>query len=319
MSTTINNASPVTRRVRAYFAPVDRVSGTPTLFDPAHDGRFAVDTPPAPWTDLGWCTGFTRTTGSKIETLRTGAPATTSNQLRTEVDATVALEFATWGKLQLALTAGSQQMNLLLPVAATAGATGSGSGGVAEPAMPLLSGSTAASLQLDSASAIFVVGGLLVVDIDYTGQVGYLGSGASGTYLRGAADAGNDLNFIRRMSLNVARIASIADGALHLEAPLLAGVPTAAMKVSRVAGFVDREGGTFSHEWSALFCIEGEQGDRVLYHYPRLQSMQGSTENSEPITGPLARLKLAGRFRALPIVDKNDGSTVVCFRSYLAH
>jgi hypothetical protein len=310
-----NKSAPVSRRVRVYYAPVDRATSTPTLFDPARDGRFDVAGPPAPWINLGWCSGFVRTSGTKIEALHTGAPATTLNQVRTEADATVSLEFASWGKLQLALTAGSQQMNLLHPATGT---TGSGSGGVAEPAAPLLPGSTAVSLQVGSASTTFAVGSLVAVDLDYAGQTGYLGSSASGAYLRHATDAGSDVNFIRRMSLNVARIAAITDGALQLETPLLAGVPTAAMKVSRVAGFVDREGGTFFHEWSALFCIDGEQGDRVLYHYPRLQSMQGSTETSEQITGPLARLKLAGRFRALPVLDTNDGSTVVCFRSYLA-
>jgi hypothetical protein len=309
-----NKPAPVVRRVRAYFAPVARASGTPTLFDPAGDGRFPVTAPPAPWIDLGWCSGFIRTAGTKVEALHTGAPATTASQIRTEVDATVAVEFASWGKLQLALTAGSQQMNLLHPAT---GVSGSGSGGAAEPATLLQPGSTAATLQVGSATPNFAVGGLVAVDLDYAGQTGYLGSGASGAYLRHESDAGGDINFIRRMSLNVARIAAIIDGALHLETPLLAGTPSAAMKISRVAGFVDREGGTFFHEWSALFCVDGEQGDRVLYHYPRLQSMQGSTETSEQITGPLSRLKLAGRFRALPVIDSNDGSTVVCFRSYL--
>jgi hypothetical protein len=89
------------------------------------------------------------------------------------------------------------------------------------------------------------------------------------------------------------------------------------MKVSRMAGFVDREGGGFFQEWSGLFCMDGEQGDRVLYYYPRLQAMQGASEVAEVLTAPLERLRLAGVFRALPVVDANDGATVVCFRSYL--
>ena len=39
---------PVTRRVRAYFAPVNRTTETPTVFDPASFGLFALDTPPVP-------------------------------------------------------------------------------------------------------------------------------------------------------------------------------------------------------------------------------------------------------------------------------
>ncbi len=47
--------APVTRRVRAYFAPVNRAAGVPTVFDAAQMGAFALDSPPAPWVDLGWC------------------------------------------------------------------------------------------------------------------------------------------------------------------------------------------------------------------------------------------------------------------------
>ena len=45
---------PVARKLRAYFAPVDRVSGNPTVFDPAKHGAFILDAPPSPWIDLGW-------------------------------------------------------------------------------------------------------------------------------------------------------------------------------------------------------------------------------------------------------------------------
>jgi hypothetical protein len=55
----------------------------------------------------------------------------------------------------------------------------------------------------------------------------------------------------------------------------------------------------------------------VIYHYPRLQAMQGSAEMVEPLAGPLEKVKLAGAFRALPVADANDGATVLCFRSYL--
>ena len=46
--------APVTRRVRAYFAPVNRAAGVPALFDAAQTGGFTLDAPPAPWIDLGW-------------------------------------------------------------------------------------------------------------------------------------------------------------------------------------------------------------------------------------------------------------------------
>ena len=44
---------PVARRARAYFASVVRATESPTIFDPALHGAFALDSPPAPWLDLG--------------------------------------------------------------------------------------------------------------------------------------------------------------------------------------------------------------------------------------------------------------------------
>ena len=104
---------PLVRRVRAYFAPVNRAAEQPPLFDPAQSGTFTFNAPPSPWIDLGWITQFARHSGTKIIPVRTGAPATTYMQARAEVEATVNLNFESWGKLQLSLSAGTQQMNLL--------------------------------------------------------------------------------------------------------------------------------------------------------------------------------------------------------------
>ncbi len=307
--------SPIVRRVRAYFAPVDRVGGVPTVFDAAQMGAFALDSPPAPWVDLGWCTGFARKSQTKVGALRAGAPAVARSQVRTEVEATVALEFESWGKLQMALAAGSQQMNLLRTAS---GAAANGSGGVAAGAVSLGAGSTTTSLNVGAvAAAGFVVGDLVAVDVDYAGQIGFVGSGVSAAYVSSAAAVSGDVNYVRRVSLNVGRVVAIADGVLQLGSPLLAGVPAAGMRVSRMVGFVDREGGGFFQEWSGLFVMDGEQGDRVIYHYPRLQAMQGAAEMVETVAGPLEKVRLAGAFRALPVKDANDGETVLCFRSYL--
>ena len=125
------------------------------------------------------------------------------------------------------------------------------------------------------------------------------------------------MNYVRRVSLNVGRVVGIAAGVLTLGAPLIAGVPAAGMQVSRLVGFVDREGGSFFQEWSAVFVMEGEQGDRVIFHYPRLQAMQGSGEATEVLAGTMEKVRLAGMWRALPVTDAVDGERVVCFRSYL--
>jgi hypothetical protein len=245
--------------------------------------------------DGGFCAGAAAGTvagSGMVVALTTGAPAVVQSQVRTQVEASVQLEFESWGKLQLALAAGSQQMNLLKTAT---GVSANGSGGVAAAAVPLAAGSTASTLNVGAtAAAQFHIGDLVAVDMDYV-----------------------DVNYVRRVSLNVGRIVGIANGMLQLGGPLLAGAPAAGMQVSALVGFVDREGGGFFQEWSGLFVMDGEQGDRVIYHYPRLQAMQSSAEMVEALGGTLERVKLAGAFRALPVKDANDGETVLCFRSYL--
>ena len=130
----MSTMSPMVGRVSAYFAPVNRTAQQATIFDAAQSGAFALNSPPAPWIGLGWIANFARKCGTKIEPVRTGAPATTQLQARTEIDATVSFGFESWGKLQLALSAGTQQMNLLK---VASGATAEGSGGTAIPAVAI--------------------------------------------------------------------------------------------------------------------------------------------------------------------------------------
>src|SRR5450755_3078415 len=106
----------------------------------------------------------------------------------------------------------------------------------------------------------------------------------------------------------------VSTAGLSLAAPLVAGAPTAGMKVQALTGFVDREGGRFFAEWSGLFVMEGEQGERICYFYPRLQPAAGAEEISEPLAGALERVLLSASFRALPVMDGNDGQQVVCYR-----
>jgi len=245
-----------------------------------------------------------------VEAVRTGAPAVAQLQVRTEIEAELSLEFGTWGKVQLALAAGTQQMNLLKTASGVAAA---GSGGTAVAATALVAGSTASVLQLGTGASGFAVGQVVAVDVDYAGGTGYVGSGVSGAYLRTAV---TDVDYVRRVTLNVARIVGISGGAVSLDSPLIAGTPTSGMKVSAVTGFCDREGSSFFQEWSGLFVMEGQQGERVVLHYPRLQTMGGAAEASVAQSG-LETVRLAGAFRALPVRDGVDGEQVVCFRSYL--
>jgi hypothetical protein len=306
---------PVVGRVSAYFAPVNRTAQQATIFDAAQSGGFALNSPPVPWIGLGWIAGFTRTCGTKIEAVRAGAPAVTQIQARTEIDATVAFAFESWGKLQLALSAGTQQMNLLK---VALGVTAEGSGGTGISAVVLQPGSTASVVQVGvTAASAFAVGELIAVDVDYIAQTGFVGSGVSGAYVQTAL---TDVDYMRRVTLNVGRITAIngATGALTLQWPLVAGVPSTSMKVSGVVGFCDREGSSFFQEWSAVFVGEGQQGERVIWHYPRLQALKGASETSATSDGGFEKMQLSAAFRALPVKDPVDGETVVCFRSYVA-
>jgi hypothetical protein len=312
---------PIARRVRAYFAPVNRTNSSPTIFDPAQQGNFSLDAPPAPWIDLGWLGSFERKVGSKIAALRSGAPGLPQAQVRTEIDVLVSMSFLSWGKLQMAVTSGSEQMNLL---STAAGAAPNGSGGAASPAVPIGTGSTATFLALSSSQlGQFSSGQMVAVDIDYAGQTGFVGSGISGAYVNSSNAFLLKTDYIRRISFNVSRVTSITSAGLDLAQPLIAGVPTTGMSVQRVLGFVDREGSNFFQEWSGLFVYPGEQGDRIFLHFPRLQVASGSAETRVEIgiegmgAGTLEQVLQTAEFRALPVTDSNDEAQAVCFRSYL--
>ena len=270
--------APVARRVRAYFAPVNRAAQTPVLFDPSQQGAFNLDAPPAPWIDLGWIQGFARRSLSQSTPLLTGIPAAALEQVRQTLEAQVSLEFLSWTKLTMALATGSQHMNLLAVAGSSSPAA---DGAAAAPAVTPQSGSTGTSILLASSDAAKFVPGLAVaVDVDYTGQTGYVGSPVSGAYVRSAL---TDVDYIRRVTFNVVLVAQVSSSGLTLASPLPGGAPAVGAKVQAVTGFVDREGGSFYQEWSALFAIAGSQGERIFFYYPRLQPMIGAEETALPL------------------------------------
>jgi hypothetical protein len=163
----------------------------------------------------------------------------------------------------------------------------------------------------------FTPGCIVAVDADYAGQTGFVGSGVSAAYVQSAAAVGSDPDYIRRVTFNVARVSAVTATELQLAQPLMAGVPVSTMRVQPVLGFVDREGGSFFQEWSALFVMPGEQGERILFHYPRLQAIAGAAEAATTLNAPIERIALSTAFRALPVTDANDGEQAVCFRSFL--
>jgi hypothetical protein len=286
------------------------------LFDAAQQGAFNLDAPPSPWISLGWIQEFARKPASKTTAILTGIPASPLEQVRETLQAQVSLQFLSWTKLTMALATGSQHMNLLMPAS---GITAAADGAQAATAVVVQSGSTATSIVLNSADAAqLTAGSIVAVDVDYTGQTGYVGTPVSGAYVRQAL---TDVDYIRRVTFNVALVSQVNTTGLTLASALPGGAPVSGAKLQAVSGFVDREGGSFYQEWSALFVAEGSQGERVFFHYPRLQTMTGAEETVEPLDAKhkngLARMLLKAQFLALPVTDPLDGERVVCYRSFL--
>jgi len=317
MATTWFSApAPVARRVRAYFAPVNRVAATPALFDPSEQGSFNLDSPPAPWISLGFIQDFARTPASKTASVLSGIPAATLEQVRETLQAQVSLQFLSWTKLTMALSAGSQHMNLLAPAT---GASAAADGAQAATAVVVQSGSTASSISLASTDAAkFASGSIIALDADYTGQTGFVGAPVSAAYVRQAL---TDIDYIRRVTFNVALVSQVNSTGLILAEPLPAGAPAAGAKLQALTGFVDREGGSFYQEWSALFVMQGSQGERIFFYYPRLQPTISAEESVIPLSSKnsrsQARVLLKAQFAALPVTDPLDGERVLCYRSFL--
>jgi hypothetical protein len=143
-----------------------------------------------------------------------------------------------------------------------------------------------------------------------------VGTGLSAAYVKNAADVQNDADYIRRVTFNVARIASLTANSALLAQPLLGGAPPSGAKAQKVVAFLDREGGSFFQEWSALFVLPAEAGGRLCFFYPRLQPAAPAGEQSFEIAEPLAGIGLRAAFLALSYTDSADSEQVLCYRSY---
>lgn len=138
----MKNDTPIARRVRAWFAPVARESGTPAVFDPSRHDPTAM---PSPWINLGDIANFRRTPATQHKLIRAGAKSAAVAQVRQNLETRVELDFRDWGKLQMALAGGSQHMNVL---ASDVNADPLPSGGSPQIAVALLPSSTAQELVL---------------------------------------------------------------------------------------------------------------------------------------------------------------------------
>jgi hypothetical protein len=297
---------------------------------------------------------FERWYNTPTDVVRSGAKALGAVQFRGPLEARVEFDFRQWGKLQMALAGGSEHMNVLAP--ASGSTTPAPSGGSPPAAgVAVLAGSTASQLNFGAGAAGgFPAGSLLAVDVDYQQQIGYVGSGIAAAYVSSAAAVNQDANYVRRVTFNVGRVEEVTATSVVLAQPLVGGVPAAGASAQMVIAFVDREGGSFFQEWSALFVAEQESGGRVCFYYPRLSPNPGPgssgvswdagaslTAGAEKASGgagagktlktptgaflreefaaiqrPMSAISLRASFLALPYTDPNDGQTVLCYRSY---
>ena len=268
----------------------------------------------------------------RTEPVRAGVRGAPQAQFRGALDVRLEFDFREWGKLQMALAGGSEHMNVL---ASDINANPQPSGGTPIFAAAVLPGSTASEIVLGVGAVDgFSAGDIVAVDADYQQQTGYVGSGIAAAYVSDPADVNRDVNYIRRVTFNLGRVAQKTVTSLVLAQPLLGGAPLSQAGVQKVIAFVDREGGAFFQEWSALFVAEDEAGGRVCFHYPRLsptttlqasvplnQVSAGSSkvfqrEEEVEIAKPIMAVALHAAFQAMPHIDENDGQTVVCYRSY---
>ena len=75
---------PIAKRVRAYCAPVNRATETPTWFDPSM--TFDFDSPPAPWIALGNVQNFKRVGATSVRPLLSGPKGAVAGQFRAALE-----------------------------------------------------------------------------------------------------------------------------------------------------------------------------------------------------------------------------------------
>jgi hypothetical protein len=159
------------------------------------------------------------------------------------------------------------------------------SGSAPLPGVAVLAGSTASQLMLGPGTVdSFAVGDMIAVDVDYQQQTGWVGTGIAAAYVKDPADVQRDIDYVRRVTFNVARVAEKTTTSLLLAQALLGGVPAGGASLQKVVALVDREGGSFFQDWSALFVWQEESGGRVCFYYPRLSPSRSGTSGVQRAT-----------------------------------
>lgn len=335
---------------RAYFAPFDYVTanavpgGGSFILDLERQGPF--NTAPFPQTstyaaqlytqagsvvpgfvDLGWIKEFKVTNNTKVGQVRSGYHGAVRAQYRGEIGEQCEFKFNEYGRLQYKVATGCQVYNLL----ASSGAPSTTSPLSSPPsytktAMTSYNANGTSGAQLVVASAAgFSVGQYIVCDIDFpTGGQGILGENGAFAF----PNAVTDVDWIRKTSDFVARIAAISGTTLVLDQPFVGGgspigtlaTPPAASFVLPVTGWTSRNGATFIQEWSGLFVADTIDGAQMAFYYPHLSINQFRGMANWAIenigTTDLTGMQMDVLFEALAFDDPEDGETVVSYQAF---
>ena len=225
---------PIARQTRAYFAPVNRSE--------RGRRRFLIHRKTAGFSlmlhrlrGLIWdgLKTFSARAHRRSRPLTGGTAGAVSAQARHGLGARVDFEFRDWGKLQMALAGGAEHMNVLATdrerIAGRVGWNSDCSGTFAG----WLDGYRAGVGS--GRHRGFQVGDLVACDVDYAQQVGYVGTGISGAYVQNPENVQQDVNYVRRVTFNVGRVALVTATSLLLTQPLPGGVPAAGASVQQVS------------------------------------------------------------------------------------
>jgi len=189
--------------------------------------------------------------------------------VRETLEAQVSLQFLSWTKLTMALATGSQHMNLLAPVS---GAAPSADGAQAAAAVNLQSGSTATSIVLEVRTLRSFPLARCALTLTISGRRLCWRSGR----WRLCAAGAQDVDYIRRVTFMLRwYLGKLCRS--YAGRPLARRSSAPGAKLQAVTGFLDREGGSFYQEWSALFVCK-VAGRKDLLPLSRLQTMSGAEE-----------------------------------------
>lgn len=334
---------------RGFFAPFNiaesvasnNTSIGPTLLDLQYQGPINSNSLSSGWFDLGWIKNFKLTPASKIGQVRSGYRGAIRAQYRGQVGEEFEFQFQESTRMAFKIATGTIPFNLLKnPGASTVGPL-SGSGA---QAVPLAAsgyqangaGTTVGSPTLfvpSGSGALFSVGDILVCDQDYNPATYGLVGDVAAPVFQGQV---TDVDYIRKTSDYVARVLSIAAGAvsgmdgLVLSAPIVGGgsgltlpapvAPTATAKIQKIGGWACREGGTFITEWTAMFTMDTIDGAQILIYYPHVSISQFKdiatwTIENEGTTDQTG-YGLDTMMEALAFDDPIDGETIVGYKAF---